>query len=233
MKKNAIPMLGILLAALAALLFLLLPVTGNLIIAYVFWLIGIAFMIYSVYALSSRDESLLMEFPLFIVARSYLLVTALLSAIVLLLITLDVFAVPTVLHLIVQVAVLLLFGIRVVQLNLGKAHIQQVEAEAAGARNALTTLVTKINALKSIAADLPADVRQGLGKTINAVSDALRYADPISTKAAAELDEKIKSGVAQLGRAVSAGQADEALLWGETLLADIKQRNERNKNSKR
>ena len=233
MKKTYIPLLGILLAALAALLFLLLPVTANLIVAYVFWMIGIAFLIVSVYALGAREKSLIMELPLFLKARGYLIVTAVISVTVLLLENLGAFTVPFALHLVVQVAALLIVGVQVMILYLGKAHIEQVGANVAGARDALTSLISNVNALKDKAMVLPEDVRPKVMKAISDVSDALRYSDPISTGAVKAMDGKIASGVAELGTAMSAKQIEEALKCAETLLADIKERNERNKQNKR
>ncbi|NLX82381.1 MAG: hypothetical protein GXZ04_00975 [Clostridiales bacterium] len=232
MKKQHIVILGVLLAALAALLFVLLPITANLVIAYVFWLIGIAFLLVSVFALGAKDKSLLMELPLFLKARSYLVLTAVISGIVLLLENLGVFTLPFALHLVAQVAAVLVIGIQVTQLNLGKSHIEAVGAKVAEARGALVNLVTDVNALKNRVEELPEDAQPKVRKAIADVSDALRYSDPISTPAVRELDGRIASGVAALGRAVSAKQADEALNLAKTLLADIKERNERNKNAK-
>ena len=232
MKKQNIIILGVLLAALAALLFALLPVTANLIIAYVFWLIGILFLIVSVYALGAKGKSLLMELPLFLKARNYLLLTAVISAIVLLLENLEVFALPFALHLVAQVAALLAVGISVTKLNLGKSHIEVAGEKTAVAHSTLMSLVADVNVLKIKADELPADIRPKVKKAITDVSDALRYADPIGTPAVNELDRKIDAGVANLGQAVSAKQADEALKHAKMLLADIRERNERNKNAK-
>ena len=232
MKKNYIPILGILLAALAALLFVLLPVTANLVIAYVFWLIGIIFLIVSVYALGAKIKSLIMELPLFLKARGYLLMTAVISAVVLLLENLGVFTLPFALHLVAQVAALLVVGISVTKLNLGKSHIESVGAKATDARSALMNLVADVNALKIKVDELPADIRSKVKKAVTDVSDALRYADPIGTPAVNELDGKIAAGVAELGRLVAAKRADEVLNRAKTLLAVIKERNERNKNAK-
>lgn len=228
MKKTYIPLLGILLAALAALLFVLLPVTTNLVIAYIFWLIGIVFLIVSVYALGAKEKSLIMELPLFLKARGYLLMTAIISAIVLLLENVGVFSLPFVLHLVAQVVALLLFGLQVTKLNLGKAHIKQIEAEVAKARNALGALVSDLNALKG-----KAKVSPEVEKALTDVADALRFSDPISTEAVIELDGKIATSVESLGTAISAGQANEALKHTEVLLTTIRERNERNKKSKR
>lgn len=232
MKKTYVPLLGILLAALGALLFVLLPITANLIIACVFWLVGLLFLLLSVYALGAKGKSLIMELPLFLMARSYLILTAVISAIVLLLEHLGVFTLPFALHLLAQIAALLLVGVQVTKLNLGKSHIEQTGAKAADARRVLMSLVADVNALKSKAEELPGETRPKVKKALADVSDALRYSDPISTGAAKELDGKIASGVADLGRAVSAKQADEALKYADALLAAIKERNERNKHAK-
>ena len=232
MKKSHILILGVLLAALAALLFVLLPVTANLIVAYAFWLIGIAFLILSVYALGAKGKSLIMELPLFLKARTYLLLTAVISVIVLLLENLGVFTLPVALHVIAQVAALLVIGIQVTQLNLGKSHIEAVGAKAADARNTLMNLVADVNALKSRLDELPGDVRPKVKKAIDDVSNALRYSDPVGAKSVNELDGKIAAGVAELGRMVAAKQADEILNKAKALLADIRERNERNRNAK-
>lgn len=232
MKKQHVLVLGVLLAALAALLFAILPITANLIVACVFWLIGIVFLIVSVYALGARDKSLIMELPLFIKARRYFILTATISAVVLLLENLGIFTLPFVFHLIVQIAAVLIVGVGVIMLNLSKSHIKAVGAKAADARNTLMVLVADVNALKVKADELPADIRPKIKKTITDVSDALRYADPISTPAVGELDEKIVAEVAEFKQAVSTRQVDEALNHAKALLANIKERNERNKNAK-
>ena len=232
MKKQNIIILGVLLAALAALLFALLPVTANLIIAYVFWLIGILFLIVSVYALGAKGKSLLMELPLFLKARDYLILTAVISAVVLLLENLGVLTLPFALHLIAQIAALLLIGIQVTKLNLGKAHIERVGAKATDARSTLMSLVADVNALKSKLDELPGDVRPKVKKAMDDVSSALRYADPVSSKSVSELDGRIAAGVAELGKAVAAKQPDDILNFAKALLADIRERGERNRNAK-
>lgn len=232
MKKQHILVLGVLLAALAALLFVLLPVTANLVIAYVFWLIGVAFLVVSVYALGTKKDSLILELPLFLKARDYLLITAVISAIVLVLENLGVFTLPFPLHLVAQVAALLVVGIGVTKLNLGKSHIQAVGAKVAQARGALVDLVADVNALKSKTDDMPADVRPKVKKAIADVLDALRFSDPIGTPAVREMDKKIADSVAALGRAVSAKELDGVMNLSKALLADIKQRNECNRNAK-
>lgn len=231
MKKQHVLILGVLLAALAALLFFLLPVTANLIIAYIFWIIGIMFLTISVYALDAKGKSLIMELPLFFKARTYLVLTAIISAIVLLLESLGLFTLPFTLHAIVQVAALFVIGIQVTKLNLGKSHIEEIGAKAADARNTLMSLVADINALKSKLDEMPGDVRPKVMKAIDDVSNALRYSDPIGTPTARELDDRIAVGVAELGRAVAGNQAEEALKRTKVLLADIEERNERNKNA--
>ena len=232
MKKQYVLILGVLLAALAALLFILLPITANLVIAYVFWLIGIAFLVISVYALGTKGKSLILELPLFLKARGYLILTAVISAIVLLLENLSVFTLPFPLHLVAQVAALLVIGIGVTKLNLGKSHIEAVGEKAAQARGALMTLVADVNALNGETEAMPADVRHKVKKAIADVSGALRFSDPMGTPAVRELDRKIADSVAALGRAVSAKQSDEVLNLAKALLEDIKERNERNRNAK-
>ena len=232
MKKQHILILGVLLAALAALLFFLLPVTANLVIAYVFWLIGIVFLVLSVYALEAKSKSLVMELPLFLQARSYLLLTAVISAVVLLLENLGVFTLPFVLHLVAQAAALLVIGIQVTKLNLGKSHIEGVGAKAAEARNTLMSLVADVNTLKVKADELPADIRSKVKKAVTDVSDALRYADPVGVPAVMELDRKIAAGVAEFGRAIEAKKLDDILNFTKVLLTDIRERGERNKNAK-
>lgn len=227
MKKQHVLILGVLLAALAALLFILLPVTANLVIAYVFWLIGIAFLVISVYALGAKGKSLIMELPLFLKARSFLILTAVISAVVLMLENLGVFTLPFPLHLVAQVAALLVVGIGVTKLNLGKSHIEAVGAKVADARGTLMTLVVDVNAMKAKTDEMPADIRPKVKKAIADVSDALRFSDPMGTPAVRELDRKIADSVAALGRAVSAKQSDEVLSLAKLLLSDIKERNER------
>ncbi len=233
MKRQHIIFLGVFLALLAALLFVVLPVTANLIIAYVFWLLGLVLLIVSLFAFGAKGKSILMELPLFIKARGYLMVTALLSALVLVLENLEVYTVPLALHLVVQVAVLLILGIGVAKLNLGKSYIESVGAQATSSRDKLAAQVADIKALKGQLSSLPNEDREKVQNALAEVADALRYADPISTPAFQVLDRRIADGVLALGRAVSAKQSEEALNYAKELLADIQERNERIKNSKR
>jgi len=232
MKKQHILILGVLLAALAALLFFLLPITANLMISYVFWLIGILFLIASVYTLGAKGKSLIMELPLFLQARSYLVLTAVISTIVLLLENLGLFTLPIAFHLAAQIAAILIVGVGVTKLTLGKSHIEAVDQKTADARNTLMSLITDVNALGSKVEELPGDVRPRVRKAIADVSDALRYSDPISTYAVKELDAEIASGVADLGRAMTARQINEILTHTHTLLSTIQNRSERLRNSK-
>lgn len=232
MKKIHVVLLGILLAALGALLFLLLPVTANLIIAYAFWLVAILFAFVSVSALGAKNNSLIMELPLFIKARFYLIATAVVSIIVLTLEHTGGYTLPVLFHLAAQLALLIVVGIQVTTLMMGKSHIEQVGEKAATSRKSWMDLVADVNAMKSKADALPEADKAKVKKAIADVSDALRYADYISTDAVAGLDNEISMGVNALSEAVISGKAQDSIKTADNLLAQIRERRDRLKNSK-
>lgn len=232
MKKHHVVILGLILAALGAQLFALLPVTANLVTAYVFYLLAIALLVFCAFALGAKGKSLLMEFPLFLKARNYLLATAAISIIVLLLENLKVFEVPFSLHLLVQVAAALLLGRQAVILLMGKTHIEEAGSRAEQAHKALASLTADVNALKSQTAGLPEEACGQVTQTLARVSDALRYADPVGSADTAGLDADIARNVAGLGAAVKAGKAEEALSLAAGIEAAIRERAERLKTSK-
>jgi hypothetical protein len=232
MKKSHLVGLGVLLAALPALLFLVLPVTPNLIIAYVFWLLAIAALMWGVFAFGAKGRGLLLELPFFLKTRTYLVLTAVLSFVVLLLENLGVYAMPAALHAVVQLALLLVMGIQVMKLNLGKAHIVQVETKVTDARSSLLALVGNVNALKHKAEGIPGEMGSQVIKALGEVSDALRYADPISNESVKDIDASIAEKVAGLAKLVEEGQGAEVLVLVKGLLSDVKTRADRLKHSK-
>ena len=88
--------------------------------------------------------------------------------------------------------------------------------------------ITKVSQLEN---DSKFQTEEEVKKTIDDVSNALRYSDPIGTSMVRELDGRITVGVADLIRAVAGNQAEEALKCAKALLTDISERNERNKNA--
>lgn len=227
MKASLVLWLGFLLAILGALLLVVLPVTANLIISLVFWLLAIAFLLYGVYVLGIQKKSIILEWPLFEKARLYLFVTALVSFVVLAAENLKLYSLPPVLHLLIQALVLLVLGLKVVPLLMGKSHIEQVDKKVADARGNLLGLVNDVRAFKPQAESFPEVDRPRIRQAIEDVAQALRYADPMSTPAVKDLDEQIKGGVRMLGQALSGNDTQEVLNQATALVNDIKERGQR------
>lgn len=232
MKASFVLWFGILMAVLGALLMVVLPVTANLIISLVFWLLAIAFLLYGVYILGIQKKSIILEWPLFIKARLYLFVTALISIVVLAAENLKLYSLPPLLHLLIQAAVLLVLGLKVLPVLMGKSHIEQADKKVAEARGNLLGLVNDVRALKPQADSFPEADRQAVHTAIEEVAQALRFSDPISTPAVKDLDEQIKGGVRILGQALSGNDAQEVLNLAKALVNDIKERGERLVSSK-
>lgn len=232
MKTSLVLWLGILLALLGALLLVVLPVTANLIISLVFWLLAIAFLLYGVYVLGVQKKSLILEWPLFEKARAYLFVTAVISIAVLAAENLKLYSLPAIFHLLIQGAALLILGIKVLPLLMGKSHIQQQDSKVAQARGSLLNLVNDVRAFKPRADRFPEADRQRIRQAIEEVAQALRYADPMSTPAVQALDEQIKGGVQVLGQALAGDDTQEVLNQAKTLVNDIKERGQRLVSSK-
>ena len=232
MKRSHMVILGLLLAAIGALLFALLPVTTNLVIAYAFYLLAIILLILNVSTLGARNQPLLMELPFFLIVRLYLLGTVLFSALVLVITYLGVYQVPISLHLLAQAALLLVVGIRVVPLLMGKAHIEETGSQAAQAHQRLSGLTADLKAMAGWLENLPETVREEAGNALDGLSDALRFADPVSTPAVAQLDQAIQGGIQSLRAALHDGKAEKVLELTGSLRNSIRERGEKLKISK-
>lgn len=182
-------LITLILAAVATLLFVLIPGSANLTVAYVFCLIGIALMEGGF--LLATTKNVPASYTLIGQTARFLPWSLAVSVIVLVLERIDVFTLPPVWHVAVQVILLAITSIQMVRIFSGAAYVEQVEEQVAQKRNAWTDLTNRANMLT--AREQNAEAKAALKK----VAEALRYADPMSVAASAEIEARIETLLVQ------------------------------------
>lgn len=228
--KNGSLLIGLILAIVATVLLLAIPSSANLYVAYAFCLLGIAALVVGVWAADKKD------FPATYAVEwqtAWLLpVSVVVSAVVLLLQGFEIYTLATIWHVIIQVALLSVVGIRVISVYTGKEYIQNIDAQVAKQTGRLSSLVADVNALQSKADKLPEEKRAAAKQAIKKVAEALRYSDPMSTAAVQALDEEISEGVRGIADQCVPGSEDELMEVCDAVCAKIRERNERLKADK-
>ena len=197
-------LIALILAAVATLLFVLIPGSANLTVAYVFCLIGIALMEGGFLLATARNVPA--SYALIGQTGRFLPWSLVVSVIVLVLERIGLFTMPTVWHAAIQVILLAFSSIKMVQIFSGAAYIEQLEEQVAEKRNAWVDLTNRANMLAAREQD--AEAKAALQK----VADALRYADPMSVTASKKIDEQIETLLEQAHGDECKAKCDELLL---------------------
>ena len=217
-KRGAL-CLGIILAAVATLLLVILPGSLNLYISYAFCLAGVLLM-EAGYFLADRDH-VPAAFALLRRCGRFLPLTLLISAVVIALEWMAILSVPYLLHLLLQALVLTAQIYALVRLKAGAAYVEQVNARAAQAAE-WKVLADHVRQLAE-KEQTPAGKR-----ALQKVSEALRYADPLGTAASREVESKLEADIYALGSSCG----DDLISRCSELVALIEKRNALVRNSK-
>lgn len=216
--KRNVAIIGAILAGVCSLLFLLVKVTANFIIAYGFSLLGIAALVACVFAMVNRRGSYPWIGALPIQARAYLIVQVILSAVVVLPEQLGVFTLPVLWFLVLHAAIFAVFAIRMVMLHGGAAHIEKREAEVREKTGYLAGLKTELNTLLGNTDDL--SVQEKLKK----LAEAVRYSDPMSPEEVASLEMKMMTKAGELKAILANGEQAKAVIGEISLLLEERNR---------
>lgn len=194
----------LILAAVATLLFVLIPGSANLTVAYVFCLIGIVLMESGFLLATAKNVPA--SYALIGQTGRFLPWSLAVSVIVLVLERIGLLTLPPVWHAAIQVILLLLLSIKMVQIFSGAAYIEQVEEQVAEKRNAWVELTNRASMLAT--REQNGEAKAALKK----VAEALRYADPMSVAASKRIEEQIETLLEQAQGNESKAKCDELLL---------------------
>ncbi len=181
--KYSVLLIGFILAAVATLLFLVLPASPNLTVGYVFCLVGIALMLSSYLFAGSRNVAA--SYALIGQAGWFLPVSLVLTVAVLVLERIGVFTLPAIWHVVLQILPLAFVAIRLVQVVGGAAYVDQVEEKVDTKRNEWVAWTNELNVLAAAEGDTQAKW------AIQKAAEAMRYADPVGTEASRAVEDRI------------------------------------------
>ena len=197
-------LIALILASIATLLFIMLPPSANLTVAYIFCLVGIALMEGGFLIANIRNVPA--SYALLGQTGKFLPVSLVVSVLVLVSERIGIFTLPTVWHVAVQIVLLAVSAIRLVQIFSGAAYINEVEDKVAAKRTAWLELANQANLLA--AREQNADAKVALKK----VADALRYSDPRGVTASQEIEVRIEALLGQAQGESCSDKCNELLL---------------------
>ena len=208
--KHGALLIALILTSLATLVFILLPSSANLTVAYLFCLIGIALMEGGFLIANIRNVPA--SYALLGQTGKFLPVSLVVSVFVLIIEHIGIFTLPAVWHVAVQIVLLAVSAIRLVQIFSGAAYINEAETKVADKRNAWITLTDEANMLAARERD--AENKAALKK----VAETLHYADPMSVAESEEIEARISVLLSQI-------QGSDCKIKCEELLLLIHERN--------
>ena len=197
-------LIALILASITTLLFILLPPSANLTVAYIFCLVGIVLMEGGFLIANIRNVPA--SYALLGQTGKFLPVSLVVSVLVLVNERIGIFTLPTVWHVAVQIVLLAVSAVRMVQIFSGAAYINEVEDKVAAKRTAWLELANQANLLA--AREQNADAKAALRK----VADALRYSDPRGVTASQEIEGRIESLLCQVQGESCSAKCNELLL---------------------
>lgn len=178
-------LIALILALAATLLFVVLPDSANLTVAYVFCLIGVVMMAGGF--LLADLKNVPASYALMGKTGRFLPLSLVVSLIVTVLEGLGIFVISPLAHAVVQVILLAVCAIRLVQVFSGAAYIDKVEETVAAKRTPWVELTNRAQMLAAREQD--AQAKAALKK----VHEALRYADPMGVAASQSIEMRIEA----------------------------------------
>lgn len=198
----------------------LLPVSGVLITACLFGLLGVASLTGTLLWTSSRTGGRFVTtaaFPL--AAVRYLITDLLLSITVILLQVRQIYTLPAGWFCFLHLLIAGFFAWKILAMDAGKAEIEHVEVEVKERTSGWKMLQQEVSAM-AIEADGP------MKKSLASVRDAIRYADPMTSPRLAETEDAIRANVVLLGDAVKNNDIAGVEKQTEEILRQIRRRAE-------
>ena len=218
---------GLVMALMATAVYLLLPGEPGLNhVAYGAAMVGVAVMVVSALILVRNVATIPQDAVFPITAWGYLISNLLLSALVLGLEAASVWIAPWPLLCLAHTLLLGGFTLRLLALAAGKEHIDRVGETVALKVTDWRMLLADLEGLKD---RVPAGLsgREKVVQELQALYEAFRYSDPMSTPPTAALDAALKTGVAALAGLVPTAGTEEIATACGNLLSRLKDRNTR------
>lgn len=202
--KHGAMLIALILAAIATLLFVVIPSSANLTVAYIFCLIGIVLMEGGF--LLADIRSVPASYALLGQTGTFLPLSLVVSALALSLERIGIYTLPTFGHVIIQIILLAVSAIRIIQIFSGAGHINQVENAVAAKRNAWVNLINQANIFAE--REQNAEAKAALTK----VTEALRYSDPMGIATSSDIEMKIQRMLEQAQGEDCKAKCDELLM---------------------
>jgi len=213
-RKSLIAIAAIVVVVFTA-MFLVVDVTALFVTAYIFALVGVAAVLYAGLYLLKTPQSYPWAAAMPTQTLRWSVIEVIISAGIVLLEQIGVFVLPLGWFVLIQIAVLAFFAVRVVMLNAGRVEIERVDDKV------------RANTINWKALALDVEALAARSPEVKPLVDAIRYSDPVTSPKLAEYDAQIRNGVTAIEQAVnSGGDVGERVA---TLLRQIKDRNNRAK----
>ena len=211
--KHGTIYVSLLLALVATLLFTVLPVSANSIIAYVFILIGIALMESGILIASRRNVPATYAFMY--KAGRFLLLSLTTSIVVLTVERLKLYTLSAKWMVVIQMVMLVFCVIDLIHIKTGEAYMDQIEKKNSAHVRCWGDIIRAAQSVAMRETDMQ------MKQMVEQVAEELRYSDPASVSDSAEIDERIAEMTNQL--TLMNGEALKAAC--EELLLVIQERN--------
>lgn len=226
-NKIRVLIISLIMAMVTSLMFLVVPITTNFIIGYIFSIIAIAGLALSVLMLTKKNTKIPQDFAFPLVARTYLILSIIVTIIVVALEAFNVWSMPFIIFLIIHIALLAIFTIRIIMLLAGKEHIDAVDKKVAEKTLDLRVMLADLDDIKEKTTNLPSPDKEKAEVELKTIYEALKYSDPMSSTSLVEYENKIKESMIMLENAV--GEKDLAKIehLSVQIQRQIKDRNNR------
>lgn len=219
-KRNVI-IIAAILAVVASLMFLLVTVTPDFIVAYIFALIGIAGLLICTLVMISKKENFAWVSALPHQALIYLIIQLVFSIVFVVLEQLAVYTLPVAWFIVIHAVILAIFAIRLIMLWGSVKHIEARDEQVQQKVSFVQSSQVEVELLAAQTAD------SSLQDQLKSLAEKIRYSDPMSAPALAPIEAQITEKLQALK--ASLNQAEVA----QTILSDIHQLlDERNKKCK-
>lgn len=207
-------------------LFLITPVTGLLVTAFIAALIAVGAVTIVLYWAVNRKKGLFVTTAAMpIVAGSYAVLNLLYSAVILILQYSGKWNMPIGLFVLGHIIIAGLYSWKLLAADAGKEEIEKVEVKVEQSISNWKMLRVKIANI-SATADLP------VKKSLEKVCDAVRYADPVTSPHLTDIEAEIEKNINLLAQASLTGDIEKTEQLVQNIINQIKQRAELCKNLK-
>ncbi len=209
-NKLSIILVGVLIAVLLTIIFIALPKSANLTIAFVFSLVGTTLFTLSLLVIAHKPVKVLTTIPFALIAWVFLVLNLLLSALGVIFQN----VVPPLLLGLLHGLLIVIFAIPVILISIGKRHIDKTDDKTNHAVRSIRTQLDELSSMKAKTTDMPNDIKGSVDKEIQKVYEALRYSDPLTPPGLEQYDTAISNGISEIKDALATG--DLNMIQGKT-----------------